>query len=71
MLIVGVQLIGLDGIVIARALEPFPIEIRALDAMHLATAAHLQNSGLPITLASYDMRNRAAAQALGIELFAL
>jgi predicted nucleic acid-binding protein len=50
-----------------RALHPFPISVRTLDALHLATAEYLRRRGRAVTLASYDQRLLTAAVALGIE----
>jgi hypothetical protein len=50
-----------------RALHPFPISIRTLDSLHLATTEYLRRRGRVITLASYDQRLLTAAAALGIE----
>ena len=57
--------------VLRRALEPFPIPVRTLDALHLATIGFLRAQGELVELASYDNRLVAAAQALGISLAAL
>ena len=57
--------------VLARALEPFPVAIRTLDAMHLATAIYLIGTGNEIALASYDRRMLDAAAALDIPLHRL
>ena len=56
--------------VLARALQPFPIAIRTLDSLHLATIESLA-SGDTLELASYDNRLLAAAQALGVRLAVL
>jgi predicted nucleic acid-binding protein len=52
--------------VLARALEPFPVVVRTLDALHLATMEFLRSEGEPVELASYDNRLIAAARTLGI-----
>jgi hypothetical protein len=57
--------------VLARALEPFPIPLRTLDALHLASIDFLRRRGQAVTLASYDQGQRTAAAAMGIALFAL
>ena len=54
-----------------RALEPFPIPVRTLDALHLASIAFLLERGQTIALASYDDRLLAAAKALGVPIAAL
>ncbi len=70
-LIGRVALIEMAPPVLARALEPFPIPLRTLDALHVASLEFLRGHGLTIELASYDERMLAAAQALRIPLFAL
>jgi hypothetical protein len=57
--------------VLERALEPFPVPVRTLDALHLASIAFLLGRGQKVELASYDDRFVAAAQALGVPIAAL
>jgi hypothetical protein len=66
-----VTLIDLAPEVFARALEPFPISIRTLDGLHLATIEFLRARGEDINLASFDRRLIAAARALGIAIYSL
>ena len=54
--------------VLRKATEPFPLPLRTLDALHLATLLFLQDQGLKMELASYDQRLIAAAEALDIPL---
>ena len=70
-LIGRVALIEMAPPILARALEPFPIPLRTLDALHVASLEFLRGHGLKIELASYDERMLAAARALRIALFAL
>ena len=56
---------------LARALEPFPVSLRTLDALHLATMDFLRRSEESVELASYDYSLLASAQALGFPLAAL
>ena len=70
-LIGHVALIELTPPVLARALEPFPIPLRTLDALHLASVEFLRGRGQTVELASYDERMLVAARALRIPLFAL
>jgi predicted nucleic acid-binding protein len=49
-----VNLVELSERVLARALEPFPIPLRALDALHLATMDFLRRRSEAVELASYD-----------------
>jgi hypothetical protein len=58
-------------ILLARALEPFPIPLRTLDALHVASLEFPRGRGLTIALATYGERMLAAARALRIPLFAL
>lgn len=62
----GVAYIELTPPVLARALEPFPVPVRTLDALHLATMDFLRGHGQAVDLASYDVRLLAAARALRI-----
>jgi len=57
--------------VLARALEPFPVPVRTLDALHLASLEFLRAQGQKPILATYDERMLAAAQGLGVPLFPL
>ena len=61
-----VRLIELTESVLTRALEPWPVPVRTLDALHLATIDFLRRQGDAIELASYDNRLLAAARALEI-----
>jgi predicted nucleic acid-binding protein len=70
-LVARVALLELSPPVLARALEPFPVEVRTLDALHLASVDFLRAQGVPIALASYDERMLAAARAMGIPIAAL
>jgi hypothetical protein len=70
-LIGRVALIELAPTVLARALEPFPIALRTLDALHVASLEFLRERGQKVELASYDERMLAAARALRIPLVAL
>jgi predicted nucleic acid-binding protein len=65
-LLAGIELIEMTELVLARALRPFPIAIRTLDALHLATMDYLRSRGTDVELASYDTRLLEAAHALGI-----
>ena len=70
-LLARVDMLDLTERVLARALKPFPIHVRTLDALHLATMEFLRTEGQEIELATYDRRLAAAAGALGIALYAL
>ncbi len=66
-----IALIGLESIVLVRAIEPFPVGVRTLDGLHLATIEYLRAQRREVELATYDRRLAAGAQALGIPLFPL
>jgi predicted nucleic acid-binding protein len=67
-LIDRVALIEMAPPVLERALEPFPVPVRTLDGLHLASIEFLRARRQPVELASYDARLIAAAQALGIRV---
>jgi len=66
-----VNFVELSEPALTRALHPFPIRIRTLDALHLATMESLRSRGETVELAAYDNRLVAGAQALGIPLATL
>jgi len=69
-LIGRVALIELAPPVLARALEPFPIPVRTLDGLQLASIEFLRARRQTVELASYDERLLAGARALHIPLYA-
>jgi hypothetical protein len=62
-----IALVELTPVVLARALEPFPLQVRTLDGLHLASIEYLRAQGQAVALASYDERLLDAARALNIE----
>jgi hypothetical protein len=66
-----VDLIELAPPVLSRALEPFPVRVRTLDALHLATLDFLRRQKQTVVLATYDRHMGAAARSLDFPLFAL
>jgi predicted nucleic acid-binding protein len=62
----GIAYVELTPPVLARALDPFPVPVRTLDALHLATMDFLRGHGQAVELASYDGRLLGAARALRI-----
>ena len=67
-----VDMIELTRPILARALEPFPVPVRTLDGLHLATMDFMRrHDGEGLELASYDGRMQTAARALGIEIAAV
>jgi predicted nucleic acid-binding protein len=70
-LLARVSLTEMTEAVLERAIEPYPVAVRTLDALHLATMAYQREQSEAVELASYDRRLVAAATALGIPLAAL
>ena len=67
----GVAMLELVDPIVGRAAEPFPIPVRTLDALHLASMLFLRSQGVEPRLATYDRRLRVAAEALGITSYPL
>lgn len=66
-----IAFLELSPSVLSRALKPFPVPIRTLDALHLASAEYLQRQGQRLQIASYDERLLNCARRLGIEVWSL
>jgi len=67
----GVAMLELAPPVLARALDPFSVSVRTLDALHLASIEFLRARGQRVELATYDDRFAAAARALNVPLAAV
>lgn len=67
-LLARVALIEMTPPVLARALEPFAVAVRTLDALHLASIEFIRSRLQTIELASFDARLVAAARALGVSI---
>jgi predicted nucleic acid-binding protein len=70
-LIGGVALLELAPQVLARALDPFPVPVRTLDALHLSSIEFLRRHQQQVELASYDERLIAGARALHISIYGI
>ncbi len=66
-----IAMLELSPPVLARALEAFPLPVRTLDALHLASCAYLRSQGQKIALASYDGRMTDVARAMEVPIFEL
>ncbi|MFN0025441.1 MAG: PIN domain-containing protein [Parvularculaceae bacterium] len=66
LLLLRIELVDLTEETLSRALEPFPVAVRSLDGLHLATIAFIRQNGRELALASYDKRMLEAAAALGV-----
>jgi hypothetical protein len=65
-----VAFVELSDSVLVRAIHPFPVQVRTLNGLHLASIEYLRGNGEFIELATYDARMIAAARALGIAIYA-
>ncbi len=63
--------VELTPLVLERALEPFPVPVRTLDAIHLASVDFLARNGQGVRVASYDLRLVRGARALGFGIHEL
>ncbi len=54
--------------VLARAMEPYPVAVRTLDALHLASIEFLRSLGQRPSLATYDRRMAEAAKQMLIPI---
>ena len=66
-----IALLELSPPVLVRALQAFPMPVRTLDALHLASVEYLRGQGRTIELATYDRRMADAARAMGIPMIDL
>jgi hypothetical protein len=64
-----VALVELAPTVLERARAPFPVAVRTLDALHLATALYLKQHGQRVQNASYDARMLSAGAALDLAIW--
>ena len=66
-----VAFVELSPTVLSRALEPFPVPVRTLDALHLASVAFLLERSQEVLLATYDRRMQEAVRGLGVPIYDL
>lgn len=64
-LLARLAMIDLSPVVLARATERFPVPLRTLDALHLASADFLRAQKQTVEIASYDTRFLSAARKMG------
>lgn len=63
------ELVEVDAVVLERAAQPMPTELRTLDAIHLATALlWRERSSAELVMATHDRRMGVAAQAHGFKV---
>jgi hypothetical protein len=68
-LIGRVAMIEMVGPVLTRALQPFPVPVRTLDAIHLSALEFVRAQNQTVQLASYDERLLNVARLLGIAIW--
>jgi hypothetical protein len=68
-LIGRVAMIEMVGPVLERALRPFSVPVRTLDAIHLSALEFVRAQKQNVQLASYDERLLSAARLLGITVW--
>ena len=61
-----IALLELSPTVLERALAAFPVRLRTLDALHLASLDYLTRQGQSVELATYDRRMAAAARTVAL-----
>jgi predicted nucleic acid-binding protein len=62
----GFELVRLNRAVLGRAAQPFPVRIRTLDALHVASALLVRGRFAALRFATHDVDLGAAAQAEGL-----
>lgn len=67
-LLSGVETIRLNRAVLDRASEPFPTQLRTLDAVHLASALLLRAQVPALRFATHDDELATAALAVGLRV---
>ncbi len=66
-----IGMLELSPMVLARALLPFPLPVRTLDGLHLASVSYLLEQRQPVSLGTYDRRMQDAAEAMQIPVVTL
>lgn len=66
-----IAMLELSPPVLTRALEPFPLPVRTLDALHLASCEYLRSQGQTVALTSYDRRMTDVARAMDVAVLDL
>jgi uncharacterized protein len=64
----GFELVRINRAVLDRAADPFPTQLRTLDALHLASALLLHDREPAATFATHDEDLAAAAAAVGLRV---
>ena len=62
----GIDLLELSAQIKQRAMDPFPVHVRTLDALHIATVLAVAADGGGTALFSHDKGMNVCARSLGI-----
>ena len=62
----GIDLLGMSMQIKQRAMDPFPVNVRTLDALHVATALMVGEDAGGVALFSHDEGMNRCARSLGI-----
>ncbi|HET6361736.1 MAG TPA: PIN domain-containing protein [Gemmatimonadota bacterium] len=71
LLLARLSVLEMEEEVLERATRPFQMPVRALDAIHLATAEYLRELGEHVSIATYDGRMAAVAREMDFETIPL
>ncbi len=66
-----IALLELSPSILTRALAAFPVAVRTLDALHLASVDYLRGQRQTVELATYDQRMAVAAKAMEVPVLDL
>ena len=64
--LVGIDLLEMSRQIKQRAMDPFPVNVRTLDALHVATALLVGEAAGGVVLFSHDEGMNRCARSLGI-----
>ena len=62
----GIDLLEMSSQIKRRAMDPFPVNVRTLDALHIATALMVAEDDDGVVLFSHDEGMNRCARSLGI-----
>ncbi len=62
----GIDLLEMSRQIKQRAMDPFPVNVRTLDALHVATALMVDEEAGAVALFSHDEGMNRCARSLGI-----
>ncbi len=66
-----IDVLELTASILDRAAGPMLTVVKTLDALHLATALVVRDSGQPVTFVTHDVQQGRAAKSLGLAVIGL